>query len=195
MMRDKMTSKKLFTGIALAAFALALAATTAVAEDENTGIKNSGLFLGGGAGLALFDRYTAENGSEDLSLNRESEESAAYKISAIWNMCEYAGIEFGYMKIDEGADDQEPDGITAAILPTLPLPWMNLSLLGRVGVFLGTQDFEDGTSETQEELTYGVGVGWQATDLLSFRTEWERIDFDEEVDVVWVSAYFRVSNP
>lgn len=189
-----MTSKKLFTGIAAAAFALVLSAGGAMAEEDSGAIKNSGLFLGGGVGMAFFDRYVADDGIEaDLALSRKSEESAAYKLSAIWNLCEYGGLEIGYTKIDEGQDDQEPDGVTFSALPTYPLPWFNLSLLSRVGIIIAT--FGSGNnSETVTELTYGAGLGWQATDRISLRAEWERLDFEEAVDVVWLSAYFRVSN-
>lgn len=180
-----------------AAFAITLTAglisTNAFAEDEGPQSPLGGIYLGGSVGIADVDGISLGGIEGTSEESYGGGEKFALRLDALWQACDYLGVELGYVKIDSGTDGQEPDGLHFSLLPTYTV-MDKLAVFGRVGTLIGTSGDRDGTNEsTHAELTYGAGVAYQVMERIVLRLEWEHFDLGPtDAETFWLGALFKL---
>lgn len=166
------------------------------------GYENFGPYVGVGAGrtsvsanFALDETTTLRFDADDSSLKL----FAGYRFSR-WLAFEVAYTDLGDFSGDVGGDTLTIGyrGVTPWLIGTLPLG--RFELLGRLGYFINSTDYELLTaagrlsgSASNDSLTVGAGVGAMVTRHLNLRLEYEYMDLDDvdDSDALWLSLAWR----
>lgn len=182
-------------GIVVAAL-VTLGAIPVFAADEN----ESGLYLGAGAG-----QFNAKiDDVDELTDTVESfdDEDTSWKIFGGWRFARFFAVELDYIDLGKAEDTigninvaTELDGFAPYLIGTLPLG--PVELFARAGYYfydvkingesLGSLD------ESNEDFTYGGGVGITLFEHLHARLEYELIEISEisDSDALWLSGAWR----
>lgn len=126
----------------------------------------------------------AELGQSDFG----SEKDTAYKFLGGFQVNRYFGVEAGYGWLYD-KNSSEVKALEALAVGTYPIG-NQFSLFGKFG--LASMDVKTpGGSDDSTELTFGVGVQYDATRQLGIRAGWQRYDTDQEVDVISIGVVYR----
>ena len=174
-----------------AKFVLAAAALLAVigvtyADDQ-------GLYLDASFGRAQLDNEIAGLFLED--------DAAAIKFGLGYDLGNDIALEASYVNLGEVESDilgEGNDGTTSGVVLgarfTLPVT-DTLFASARVGGFLWEAEIDtlDGEFVNEgEDIVYGVGLDFAATDRLALTASWDRFEFgDSSADVIWAGLRFR----
>ncbi len=187
-------------------YLLALICTLAVAFP--VAAQDSGFYAGGHIGQA-----TAKDSCDNVAGPGVScdDEDTAWKILGGYQLNRNLGIEVGYTDLGEvsasgpgGTASVEAKALELVGVGSLPLG-ERFSVYGKAGVYRGETDATASTalltgsfSETNNDLTFGVGARYDLTRNIALRAEWQRYadvgggDIGEsDVDVLSVGALFR----
>lgn len=189
-----------------AATLLALGGAWTAANADN----ERGFYVGGGVGQ--FNVQIDDVDETDEAIERLDDEDTSWKLFAGYRLNPVLSLEVAY--IDFGGPEDtfeaggssgdyqvELSGFAPYVIGTLPLG--PVELFGKIGYYfydvdlrvdlddLGGNVFE--SSDSDEDLLYGGGVGMTFLDHLHARLEYERIDSDviDDADALWLSGAWR----
>ena len=197
----------LATMIVAGASAGSLACSNAFAQgpDEN----DEGFYLGGGVGQ--FNLKLDDIDQTDEAIERLDDSDTAWKAFAGWRMNPYFSLELAYVDFGDhrertttasgsGGDfSASISGLEPSILGTIPLG--PVELFGKVGYLFydvdAAVDLDNGpgfdSSSSEQDFTYGGGVGMTFFERLNARLEYQRIDSSviKDSDAFWFSGAWR----
>jgi len=163
-----MNYAKLFVSAAVACSLTVGACATVVAAEPAKEPDYRGLY--GGVGVGVGD-YT-HGGSEAL-----------WRLDAWLRVHKFGSIQFGYIDMgDPGRGDV--DGVTYAAVPQLPLG-ERFTLHGKIGGMTQT------SNDTDTELVFGGGLSVALPYDLGVRADYEHYDFNNNIDAVSFSLYYK----
>lgn len=194
-----------------AALMFAVCSTAGVAYAQGNGQDNpSGFYLG--AGVGQFNVQIDDIDQTDNAIQRLDDDDRAWKAFAGWRFGRYVAVEGAY--IDFGTADSRSDasgssgdfrvklsGFAPYVIGTVPLG--PVELFAKVGYYFYDVDLrvdiddplapDIDSSESDEDLLYGGGVGMTFLQRLNVRLEYERIDSDvvDDADALWLSGSWR----
>jgi OmpA-OmpF porin, OOP family len=184
---------------------LACSSAFAQGPDEN----DEGFYLGGGVGQ--FNLKLDDVDQTDEAIQSLDDSDTAWKAFAGWRMNPYFSLEVAY--VDFGTPSQRTttasgsggdfsasiSGFEPSILGTIPLG--PVELFGKVGYLFydvdASVDLDNGpgfdSSSSEQDFTYGGGVGMTFFQRLNARLEYQRIDSDviKDSDAFWFSGAWR----
>ncbi|MEM6640601.1 MAG: outer membrane beta-barrel protein [Pseudomonadota bacterium] len=171
--------------LAIAAGLLAVGATYA---DDDTG-----LFLDASFGRAQLDNEIAGLFLED--------DAAALRFGLGYDFGNNIALEGTYVNLGEvesdilgPGNDGTTSGLVLAARFTLPVT-ETLSASARMGGFFWEAEIDtlDGEFVNEgEDIVYGVGLDFAATERLALTAAWDRFEFgDSDADVIWAGLRFR----
>lgn len=181
----------------IALFALLFLGAAPVIAEEN----DSGFYLGAGIGQATVKIDTfeqLENAVEGLD-----DEDTSWKIFAGWRFMPFLAVELTYLDLGKAEDTIGPipvsaeiDGFAPYLVGTLPLG--PVELFARVGYYFYDVKVNEESlnvrDESDEDFTYGAGIGVTLFDHLHARLEYEVIDVSDKIDdanAIWLSGAWR----
>jgi OmpA-OmpF porin, OOP family len=128
----------------------------------------------------------AEVGSVDVDT---ADEDIGIKLIGGYQFHRNIAAEFGYgMLYDKGGVEITSLEITAlGIFPINP----QFSLYGKLGFARLEADCGSGSCGDDNDLTFGLGVQWDASRNLGVRAGWQRYNTDPSVDFLHVGAVWR----
>lgn len=150
--------------------AAAMAASTGVLAQQSAA--GNGLYIGADVGNADF-------GSDD---------DTAFKLYAGYKFHPNVAVEGGWASLYDkgGVEATSLEVVAVGMFPLTP----QFSLLGKLGLASVDVDSPAG-GDTKTELTYGIGVQFEATPKIGVRAQWQRYDTDQEIDLLSVGVVFR----
>jgi OOP family OmpA-OmpF porin len=150
--------------------AAAMAASTGVVAQQSAA--GNGLYIGADVGNADF-------GSDD---------DTAFKLYAGYKFHPNVAVEGGWASLYDkgGVEATSLEVVAVGMFPLTP----QFSLLGKLGLASVDVDSPAG-GDTKTELTYGIGVQFEATPKIGVRAQWQRYDTDQEIDLLSVGVVFR----
>lgn len=150
--------------------AAALATSTGVLAQQSAA--GTGLYIGADVGNADF-------GSDD---------DTAFKLYAGYKFHPNVAVEGGWASLYDknGVEATSLEVVAVGMFPLTP----QFSLLGKLGLASVNVDSPAG-GDTKTELTYGIGVQFEATPKIGVRAQWQRYDTDQEIDLLSVGVVFR----
>lgn len=175
------------------------------------GVENdSGFYLGGGVGQ--FNLKLDDVDQTDDAIERLDDGDTAWKAFAGWRMNPHFALELAYVDFGRPSDRFETSGSSGdfradisgfepSIIGTIPLG--PVELFGKIGYLFydvdASVDLDDPTfpdfssSSSEQDLTYGGGVGMTFFEHLNARLEYQRIDSDviDDADAFWFSGAWR----
>jgi OmpA-OmpF porin, OOP family len=162
-----MMSKKWL--VALFGAAAMTASAGALAQQSAAG---TGFYVGADVGNADF-------GSDD---------DTAFKLYAGFKFHPNVAVEGGWAQLyDKGGSEATAlEVVAVGMFPLTP----QFTLLGKLGLASVDADSPAG-GDTKTELTYGIGVQFEATPKIGVRAQWQRYDTDQEIDLLSVGVVFR----
>jgi OmpA-OmpF porin, OOP family len=117
-----------------------------------------------------------------------SDDDTAFKLYAGYKFHPNVAVEGGWAQLyDKGGT--EVTSLEVVALGMFPLT-QQFSLLGKLGLASVDVDSSAG-GDTKTELTYGIGVQFEATPKIGVRAQWQRYDTEEEIDLLSVGVVFR----
>lgn len=146
---------------------------------------------------AAFGRADLDNEIAGVFLEDDSE---AIRFGLGYDLGNNIALEASYVFLGEveadvlgSANEGETDGGTIAARFELPLT-DTVSASARIGGFFWEAELTtpDGVFVNEgEDLFYGFGVDFKATDRLSLSGQWDRFEFgDSEADVIWAGLRY-----
>ena len=157
------TTKKWLVAILGAA---AMTASAGAFAQQTTG---SGFYVGADVGNADF-------GSDD---------DTAFKVFAGYKFHPNVAVEGGWAQLfDKGG--AEANSLEVVAVPMFPVT-SQFSVFGKFG--FAHIDADPGDRDT--EITYGLGVQFEATPKIGVRAQWQRYDTDQEIDLLSVGVVVR----
>jgi hypothetical protein len=185
---------------------LVLGIGTAAAQTEN----QSGFYVGGAVGQFKL-KLNGFNGVTD-AIGSFDDGDTAWKAFAGWRFNPYLAVEAAYVDFGRPKDQftasgssgdyqVELSGLAPFVVASVPLGPVELS--GRVGYYFydvkTRADFDDlsgnvfHSSDSGEDLAYGVGLGLTMFERLNARLEYERIDLKgaDNSNALWLSGSWR----
>jgi hypothetical protein len=190
--------------VAGASSSLACSSVFAQGPDEN----DEGFYLGGGVGQ--FNLKLDDVDQTDEAIESLDDSDTAWKAFAGWRMNPYFSLELAYVDFGRPSDRFETagsggdfsadiSGFEPSILGTIPLG--PVELFGKVGYLFydvdASVDLDNGpgfdSSSSEQDFTYGGGVGMTFFGRLNARLEYQRIDSDviSDSDAFWFSGAWR----
>lgn len=182
-----------------------LACSSAFAQ----GVENDeGLYVGGGVGQ--FNLKLDDVDQTDEAVERLDDDDTAWKAFVGYRMNPFFALELAYVDFGRPSDRFETsgsDGDFAAdisgfapyVIGTFPVG--PVELFGKIGYYFydidASIDLDDGpdldSSSSEQDLTWGGGVGMTFFERLNARLEYERIDSDviDDADAIWFSGQWR----
>ena len=165
---------------ALGGCALAVSLATPLCASAHDGFRQEpGFYIGASAG---YDRLNGEdftgNGSDIDDQRVTYKALGGFRLNPIISF-EGQYIDFG--TAEDGGNRIKARGITAGIVVDAPL-FRYVHPYGKAGALRWDADGQFGNvqrNDTGTDFTYGVGVRFAMNERLSFRTEYERFDFNE----------------
>jgi len=195
----------LATVLAAGAAAGSLACSSAFAQ----GVENeSGFYLGGGVGQ--FNLKLDDINQTDEAIERLDDSDTSWKAFVGWRMNPYFSLEAAYVDFGRPSDRFETSGsggdfsakisgFEPSAIGTLPLG--PVELFGKVGYLFydvdASVDLDNGpgfdSSSSEQDFTYGGGVGMTLFERLHARLEYQRIDSSKinDADAFWFSGAWR----
>lgn len=157
--------------------ALALLAFPAGAVDP------AGLYVGAGIG------------SSDLAIDGFNGNDFAYKVFAGFDFNQYFAVEGAYLNggsPSERGFEIEVDGWDVAVLGKWPVS-EQFDIFAKLGYVWWDAEADGIASDSGEDLMYGLGVGFDFSDQIGMRGEWERMDIEDvdRADLWTISLLFR----
>jgi hypothetical protein len=191
--------------MAAGACAGSLACSSAVAQGAEN---DEGFYLGGGVGQ--FNLKLDDFDQTDEAIEQLDDDDTAWKAFVGWRMNPHFALEVAYVDFGRPSDRFETSGSSGdfradisgfepSIVGTIPLG--PVELFGKIGYLFydvdASLDLDDGpdfdSSASEEDLTYGGGVGMTFFERLNARLEYQRIDSDviDDADAFWLSGAWR----
>jgi hypothetical protein len=191
--------------LALMVLALGGTATVSYAQDNT-----SGFYLG--AGVGQFNVQIDDIDQTDNAIERLDDDDAAWKAFAGYRINPYFALEAAYIDFGNPSTRSEASGSSGDyrvqlqgfapyVIGTIPVG--PVELFGKIGYYFYDVDLradiddplrpDIDSSESDEDLLYGVGIGATFFEHLNARLEYERIDSDvlDDADALWLSASWR----
>jgi hypothetical protein len=191
--------------LALMVLALGGMATASYAQDNS-----SGFYLG--AGVGQFNVQIDDIDQTDNAIERLDDDDAAWKAFAGYRINPYIALEGAYIDFGNPSTRSEASGSSGDyrvqlqgfapyVIGTIPLG--PVELFGKIGYYFYDVDLradiddplrpDIDSSDSDEDLLYGVGIGATFFEHLNARLEYERIDSDvlDDADALWLSAAWR----
>ena len=167
----------MFTKTAIALFALGavLFSTTASAQ-----FAPRTFYVGGNVGSSHAQRWCMGAGSASCD-----DTKAGFKILGGYQLDETFAVEIGYARLGKltarfptgDTDEAKVSALEASIVAAWPLA-RRFALFGRMGAYYGrvkeTTSFAGSGSQTNGDLTFGVGLRYDIMPKLALRAEWQR---------------------
>jgi opacity protein-like surface antigen len=163
---------------------LACSSAFAQGADEN----DEGLYIGGGVGQ--FNLKLDDVDQTDEAIESLDDSDTAWKAFVGWRMNPYFSLEVAYVDFGGPSDRFETSGsggdfradisgFEPSILGTIPLG--PVELFGKIGY------------SSENDFTYGAGVGMTFFERLHARLEYQRIDSSvvDDADAFWFSGAWR----
>jgi opacity protein-like surface antigen len=191
--------------VAGASSSLACSSVFAQGPDEN----DEGFYLGGGVGQ--FNLKLDDVDQTDEAIQSLDDSDTAWKAFAGWRMNPYFSLELAYVDFGNPSDSATTasgssgdfsasiSGVEPSILGTIPLG--PVELFGKVGYLFydvdASVDLDNGpgfdSSSSEQDFTYGGGVGMTFFGRLNARLEYQRIESDvvDDADAFWFSGAWR----
>ncbi len=185
---------------------LALTGAWTAAQAEN----ESGFYVGGGVGQ--FNVQIDDIDDTDEAIERLDDDDTSWKLFAGYRFNPYISIEAAYIDFGGPSDSfdasgssgdykVELSGFAPYVVGTLPLG--PVELFAKVGYYfydvdlsvdlddLGGDVFQ--SSDSDEDLLYGAGIGMTFFEHLHARLEYEKIDSSsvDDADAIWLSGAWR----
>lgn len=194
------------TMVVAGACAGSLACSSAFAQDDN----DSGFYIGGGVGQ--FNLKLDDVDQTDEAIERLDDDDTAWKAFVGYRFNSFFALEAAYVDFGRPSDRFETAGssgdFTADISGFAPyvigtIPLGPLELFGKIGYYFydvdASVDLDDPTfpdfdsSSSEQDLTWGGGIGMTFFEHLNARLEYERIDSDviDDADAIWFSGQWR----
>lgn len=189
-----------------AATLLALFGGWSAAHAEN----EQGFYVGGGVGQ--FNVQIDDIDETDEAIERLDDDDTSWKLFAGYRFNPFISLEAAYIDFGGPSDTAEASGSSGDyqvelsgfapyVIGTLPLG--PVELFAKVGYYfydvdlnvdlddIGGDVFQ--SSNSDEDLLYGAGVGMTFFDHLHARLEYEKIDSDvlDDADAIWLSGAWR----
>ena len=183
---------------------LACSSAFAQGADEN----DEGLYIGGGVGQ--FNLKLDDVDQTDEAIESLDDSDTAWKAFVGWRMNPYFSLEVAYVDFGGPSDRFETSGsggdfradisgFEPSILGTIPLG--PVELFGKLGYLFydvdASVDLDNGpdfdSSSSENDFTYGAGVGMTFFERLHARLEYQRIDSSvvDDADAFWFSGAWR----
>jgi OOP family OmpA-OmpF porin len=165
---------------------------------------DSGWYVGGGIGQSKIDIDTS-----DLNPGTTvDDKDTSFRVFGGYQINRHFAVELGYSQLGEVSGNEPGFGgftveskawdlVAVGILPVAD----KFSLLGKVGMYQADTDVSapgESISESNSDLTYGVGVQYDFSKNLGLRAEWQQYkkvggsDVGEsDVDVMGISVLWR----
>jgi OOP family OmpA-OmpF porin len=178
--------------IALSCAAALAAALPAAAQTRNPS-RLSSVYVGADIGQSKFT-----DGCDVISAAGCDDKDTSWGLFAGYNFTPNLAAEIGYHDLGSITNGDTFDGQAIELVGVGRLPITErFSAYGKLGGYRG--HLKNGTSETNTDLTYGLGLQYDFTNHIGVRGEWQRYpnigggDFNGEtdVDVMRVGALFR----
>jgi OOP family OmpA-OmpF porin len=204
MMQGKKAALALVGALTLAAPAIGMAQGTMDSMTKALTGPDSGWYVGGGIGQSKIDvdiTGTAPGTTVD-------DKDTSFRIFGGYQINRHFGVELGYSQLGE-VSGNEPglgsftveskawDLVGVGILPVAD----KFSLVGKIGVYKADSDLSDSSasaSDSNSDLTYGVGVQYDFSRNLGLRAEWQQYKKvggdnigESDVDVMGISVLYR----
>jgi len=191
----------------LAPSLLALGSATAYAQSPEN---DEGFYLGGGVGQ--FDIEIDGADGIDEALGRLDDNDTAWQAFIGWRLNPYFALQAAYVDYGGPEDDistsgssgnyrAELAGFAPSIIGTMPLGPVELS--AKLGYYFYdldiTADLDDPTdldvdsTDSGEDVMYGVGVGMTFLERLHAKLEYEKIDIEraDDSNAFWLTGQWR----
>jgi hypothetical protein len=182
-----------------------LASSSAFAQ----GVENdAGFYVGGGVGQ--FNLKLDDVDETDEAIERLDDDDTAWKAFVGWRMNPYFAVEVAYVDFGRPSDRFETSGSSGDfaadisgfapyVIGTVPVG--PLELFGKIGYYFydvdASVDLDNGpdfdSSSSEQDLSWGGGIGMTFFERLNARLEYERIDSDriDDADAFWFSGQWR----
>lgn len=182
-----------------------LACSSAFAQ----GVENdSGFYVGGGVGQ--FNLKLDDVDQTDEAIERLDDDDTAWKAFVGWRMNPMFALELAYVDFGGPSDrfetsgssgdfQAEISGFEPSLVATFPVG--PVELFGKVGYLFydvdASVDLDNGpdfdSSSSENDFTYGGGVGMTFFGRLNARLEYQRIDSSvvDDADAFWFSGAWR----
>jgi OOP family OmpA-OmpF porin len=139
--------------------------------------------------------YLSTDADFSTAVDEFSLDDSGYKIFAGWDFIKFVGLELSYRDMgtfEDGGFGTDLTSYDAAVRGIIPLKF--LELFGKIGYADIKAEGEDsGVSfdESEWELFYGVGIGFNFGSHFGIRAEWETYDTDENLNTFSAGALFK----
>jgi len=179
------------------------------ASAQAQGIENDrGFYLGGGVGQ--FNLKLDDVDQTDDAIERLDDDDTAWKAFVGYRFNPYIALEAAYVDFGGPSDSFETagsngdftaeiSGFEPSVIGTIPVG--PVELFGKIGYLFydvdASVDLDNGpgfdSSSSEQDLTYGGGVGMTFFGHLNARLEYERIDSSvvDDADAFWLSGQWR----
>jgi OOP family OmpA-OmpF porin len=159
----------------------------------------AGSYIGAGAGQASLD---ACDDLKALGATRCDDEDTGFKIFGGIELNENIAFEGSYLDYGEVTASDEEDSlsgdltaVTFSVVGMIPLN-EQFSILAKLGFAFWDAEVsvsgQGSIDENDTDLFLGLGAGFDFTETLGIRGEWERIDVDgDDADLLSISAVLK----
>lgn len=182
--------------------AFAFLATEAARADGDKGFY-------AGAGVGQFNVKIDDVSDLDAAIEKLDDSDTSWKAFVGWRFAPFIAAELDYIDFGNPGDkfsgnlvsgnaNLSLDGVAPYVIGTIPLGIFEI--FGKVGYLFYNVDVEANlnnqrfkTSDSKEDLIYGVGLGLTLFEHLNVRLEYEQIDVSEldTSDALWLSGAWR----
>lgn len=180
--------KKTFLAAAVAA---TLAAPSAYADNHGN------FYVGGAIGKTSVD-YVIPSG---VAVDIKDDSDTSWKLFAGYNVNENFAVEFAYQDLGENSMDimavpveVDGDAYSLSLVGKLPMG-ESAEVFAKLGYAHVNADANVGgladVSADGSDVLYGLGVSYSLTDMVDVRLEWERMDFEDEIDTVSLGVSYN----
>jgi OOP family OmpA-OmpF porin len=156
---------------------------------------DSAFYVGGSVGQTEID-YAAFPG---LTVTDDSDTS--WKLFAGYNFNKNVALEFAYQDLGDSTVDLsgvpvsvDGDAVSLAVLGKLPLG-EKAEVFAKLGVARLDANVDaagiGSVSDSESDVLYGLGFNYNVTDTVDVRLEWERMDFEDQIDTVSLGVSYH----
>ena len=186
---------------------VALGTGSALAQSPEN---DEGVYVGGGVGK--FDLEIDGIDGIDEAVERLDDDDTAWQAFVGWRLNPYISLQIAYIDFGGPEDDfstsgssgnyrAQISGFAPAVIGTLPLGPVELS--AKLGYYFYDLDIEANiddptdpdfdSTDSGEDLMYGVGVGITIFERLHAKLEYEKIDLEaaEDSNAFWLTGAWR----
>lgn len=164
------------SAVAIVATVLAFSSFESAAQTK----RDAGFYIGGAVGQARWKDACSGVSGPDITCE---DTDMAWKILGGYRINRYFSAELGYVDLGKSpanfsgfTDDITAQAWELSAIASLPIA-TGLSIYGRLGIYRAYVE-EKGSFDTvknsNNDATYGVGVGYKFTRTLGIRGEWQR---------------------